>query len=879
MAGFQDLELLLRRWPYQAPVVDGYQRPIERRVATALARLREDPQSVGTGDLVGLIRQLLRLESLLRLGDVGLEVPKGPGWPTREQWDASSVDVRVDLGRSLRVVARPWKPSWLDDGFDEASAIRGDRCRSNERGACTDPVVKRELGIDTFLSPGQAGAMRAMAFLPHNETLVVGLPTGSGKSLLFQAAAVRAARQGQTTVIVVPTTALALDQEGRMKKVLGRSLPEQAAYPIAYHSGLDPEVKRAFRERLKLGEQCVVIASPEAVVGALRVSLQRVVADGRLAWLVIDEVHLVSQWGDDFRPEFQVLAALAASWRARAPKGEEPRTLLLSATLTNDCVETLRTLFSPVGEADPGMRGQPNHAGFHLLVAPQLRSEPQYWLAAAKDVEQRRAWVTEAVRHVPRPLIVYTAKRDDAAALVVDLKERLNFRRVALFRGGDAGTAAGAEDLESWNDGDIDIIVATSAFGLGMDNSDVRAVIHACVPETVDRFYQEVGRGGRDGGASLSLWIHAPEDRDVAWNLSKKRLIGLERGWNRWSAMEAHAERVPEIDDAYSVRLDDTPPDLHDENDANRAWNVRTLILMARAGLVSLGAPSFALPEKSDRETDADYEARCEAALIETFGRAIVVREQELTEEAWRRAILSSRTRAKRREQDDRDRLGELLAAKRPFNEILADTYTLDLEQRRVVPTPFPGQCPVTRGHRGAALGHEQADFVYTPGLLAGLAPAVSIPGLPITGTHWISYAPPEMDENAVRLTTERLNALLRELIRGGIAEIALPEGVKFDITRLLNVAPHGYIAVRSLKERDPPQLDGMATELPLPRVSLLPFGTTSGRAVQEVLSVDRPLHMIVVPETVSDPDRPDRRLIATRPYDRMDSLLEKWKL
>ncbi|MFO7567824.1 MAG: protein DpdF [Enhygromyxa sp.] len=879
MADFQDLKAVLRRWPEQPPAVDGYVLPIERRVAKALARLREDPDSVGVGDLAGLIRHLLRLESLLRSGEVGLQVPQGPGWPTRKQWEASSVDVRVDLGSSFRIVARPWAPSWLEDDFDEAMAVRGAPCRSTKRRVPADPVVKNELGIESFHSPGQAGAMRAVAFLPHNETLVVGLPTGSGKSLLFQFAAVRAARQGRTTVIVVPTTALAVDQEARMREILARSLPEQAAFPIAYHSGLEPEVKRAFRARLKAGEQCVVIASPEAIVGALRVSLQKVAGDGRLAWLAVDEAHMVSQWGDNFRPEFQLLAALAVNWRTIAPKGTEPRTLLLSATLTNDCVDTLRTLFAPLSQTNPETGGRESHAAFHLLVVPQLRSEPQYWIAAANDAQQRREWVTEAVRHAPRPLIVYTAKRHDAAALAEDLKAHFGYRRIALFRGGDAGTVAGVDNLKGWNDGGIDVVIATSAFGLGMDNSEVRTVIHACVPETVDRFYQEVGRGGRDGGASLSLWLHAPEDRDVAKKLAEKRLIGLERGWNRWSAMEAHAEPVLGLDDAYTVRLDETPPDLHDENDANRAWNVRTLILMARAGLISLGTPTFEWPEQREHETDADYETRCEVALLSAFGRAVIVRKHQLSEDAWCRAVADSREQAKRREEADGRRLEVLLTAARPFSEILAETYTLDLGRQQVVPTPFPGQCPVTRGHRGATLGYEQTDFAYTPGLLSKLSAEVSIPGLPATGVHWISYAPPGPKQQAVRKVTERLSALLRGLVRCGIAEIAVPEGVELDVKRLLNVSPYGYVAFRRLSERDPPQLDGAATELPLPRVSLFPFDLTSGRVVQELLSVDRPLHIVVIPEAVSDPDRPDRSYTATRRCDRMSALLERWKL
>jgi superfamily II DNA/RNA helicase len=832
---------------------------------------------VGAADLAGLIRQLLRSESILRRGDIDARVPKGPGWPTREQWEASSVDVRVDHGSSFRVAARSWSPSWLTPDFDDSIGVLRNRCRSDERGTPADPVVKTELGIATFRSAGQAAAMRAVAFLPRQETLLVGLPTGSGKSLLFQAAAIRAARQGETTVIVVPTTALAIDQEERFKGVLSRGFREQAAYPLAYHSGLNPQVKQAIRHRLRSGEQCIVIASPEAIVGALRVSLERLAADGRLAWLVVDEVHMVSQWGDNFRPEYQLLAALVAGWRACAPKERQPRTLLLSATISNDCLETLRALFTPLRSAEPGLRGRPDAAAFHVLVAPQLRAEPQYWLAAAPNPMQRRAWVAEALLHAPRPIIAYTAKRTDAEQLAADLETRLGFRRVALFRGGDAATAVGAEKLKAWNDGDVDIVVATSAFGLGMDNTEVRTVIHACVPETVDRFYQEVGRGGRDGRPSLSLWIHAPQDVDVARDLGRKRLIGLDRGWARWKGMNARAEPVPELDDASSLRLDDTPHDRHEENDANRAWNLRTLILMMRAGLISLGTPKVQLPEKTEQETDADFEARRNSALQEMFGRIVVIREHSLTKEKWEHAVHALRAVAKQREQDDHRRLKELLAVSRPFANILAETYSLDLGQQELSPTPFPGQCPVTRGHRAAALSRQPAEFGFTKDLLAGLSAV--IPGLPGGGVHWIAYTPPSSARNEIRRVRDRLNAAIRVLVREGVLEVAVPEQFELDESRLLNVSPQRYLAVRGLQERDPPRLNGVATELPLPRLTLLPYDTRSGLAALDILSIDRPLHVVLVPDTLADPHRADRLFLATRTHDRLDSLLERWSL
>ena len=104
---------------------------------------------------------------------------------------------------------------------------------------------------------------------------------------------------------------------------------------------------------------------------------------------------------------------------------------------------------------------------------------------------------------------------------------------------GLVGTPEGERSslLDAWNGDEVDIVVATSAFGLGVDKPDVRAVIHATCPEDIDRYYQDVGRSGRDGFASFSLVVRTDRDLRDARNLAVPRFIGVERGLERWSAM------------------------------------------------------------------------------------------------------------------------------------------------------------------------------------------------------------------------------------------------------------------------------------------------------------------------------------------------------
>ena len=121
-----------------------------------------------------------------------------------------------------------------------------------------------------------------------------------------------------------------------------------------------------------------------------------------------------------------------------------------------------------------------------------------------------------------------------------------------------------------------------------MDKRDVRTVIHAALPETLDRFYQEVGRGGRDGCASLSITLFDKADIGTARRMTAPTLIGDDKGYERWNTLYRAAEPDPQDNEVRVVDLRKRPGGLTQESDYNRDWNMRTLILLARAGLIQL---------------------------------------------------------------------------------------------------------------------------------------------------------------------------------------------------------------------------------------------------------------------------------------------------
>ena len=161
------------------------------------------------------------------------------------------------------------------------------------------------------------------------------------------------------------------------------------------------------------------------------------------------------------------------------------KTVLLSATYTKTDIELLEIMFGPYDK-------------INFFSYNQMRPEPKYYFYEINDKKSQYESITELIKFIPKPAIIYTTRVFEQAVPLYESILSAGLKSVRIFTGSEKITSNTdrQEIIRDWSEGNIDVIVATSAFGVGMDKSDIRTVIHVTIPETVERFYQEVGRGG-----------------------------------------------------------------------------------------------------------------------------------------------------------------------------------------------------------------------------------------------------------------------------------------------------------------------------------------------------------------------------------------------
>jgi len=334
-------------------------------------------------------------------------------------------------------------------------------------------VLRARFGYDDFRRP-QLPAIRAV--LSRRDAVIV-LPTGGGKSICFQVPALLFPR---LTVVVSPLISLMADQV--------QALERRGVAATFLNSTLPPDQAAARMQRVLDGRIRLLYLAPERLaIGSTASKLATVGVD----LLAIDEAHCVSEWGQDFRPSYLRLASL------RETLGN-PQVVALTATATptvRSDIARLLGLRSPVE-----------------VVGGFDRPNLTFRVARVRDLADRNRALIAALRECPDPAVVYTATRRQ----VEQLTRILSAGRVTAV-GYHAGLPAErrGRSQDAFMRGDARVIVATNAFGMGIDKPDVRLVVHHLHPGSLEDYYQEAGRAGRDGNRSNCLLLFHRGDRGV----------------------------------------------------------------------------------------------------------------------------------------------------------------------------------------------------------------------------------------------------------------------------------------------------------------------------------------------------------------------------
>lgn len=352
--------------------------------------------------------------------------------------------------------------------------------------------LQRHFGYPGF-RPGQGRVVQSV--LAGRDVLAV-LPTGGGKSICFQ---VPALVKPGLTIVISPLIALMQDQV----EALGR----RGVPAASLNSTLEPDQKASILRRVAAGEIRLLYVSPERLV-SLVPELRRLGAP--VAMLAVDESHCISEWGHDFRPSYRLLGK-ARYLLAR------PQTVALTGSATpsvrRDIIETLG-LSRP--DLHLGSFDRPN-LWFDVVG---VRREADRWAALRQVIGRER-----------RMTLVYAPTRNMTEIIARALKDH-GFRAAPYHAG--LPKAARARLLQAFLGDDVNAVVATSAFGMGIDKPDVRLVVHWAMPPTPESYYQEAGRAGRDGEFSRCVLLHVRGDaglhrRQLDVTFPSKRL--LERIW------------------------------------------------------------------------------------------------------------------------------------------------------------------------------------------------------------------------------------------------------------------------------------------------------------------------------------------------------------
>lgn len=369
----------------------------------------------------------------------------------------------------------------------KSNAPAGVTVSAEERRALTMDA-RRFFGFDALL-PGQAEILACVGRGEH--TLAI-LPTGAGKSLCYQLPACQ--REGGLTLVVSPLIALMKDQVDGLP-------PALRLQSLAINSSLDGDDLRTAMHRIATGQLRLLYAAPERLRQAAFVEA---LARAGTVRMVVDEAHCVSVWGHDFRPDYLHLR------QAHRDLGSPP---LLAMTATAP----------PVVRNDIERQLLGESGKMRVIVGDSFRPNLHLHALRVRDDDERSTQLLRLLRSLQGSGIIYARSRRRCEELAATLQGE-GFS-AAFYH---AGISDRAEVQDRFMRNDVQVIVATVAFGMGIDKRDIRFIVHDGLPSSLEHYYQEIGRAGRDGGSAYCVLLFADHDEQTQLRLASRTPLTTE---------------------------------------------------------------------------------------------------------------------------------------------------------------------------------------------------------------------------------------------------------------------------------------------------------------------------------------------------------------